>query len=900
MAVRAEEQKQAVIAAATDLATARLGSGGAAMVQRFLTQFYGHVSPADLAGRAPEDLYGAAVSLWQFAQIRAPGRAQLRLVNPRTADQGWSSRHTVVEIVNDDMPFLVDSVSMALNAAGVTVHLVIHPVVRLERDSRGQIARLFEADAAGGRAESFMHIEISEVREQARRDAIAARLNSVLEETRAAVEDWRKMRMTVAELRQELGHGKPPIDPAEISETLDFLDWLDDDNFTYLGCRDYSFNRSADASMTAGLGILRDPAYKVFDGLRDFATLPADVRAFLRAPQLLFVTKSSRRATVHRSVHMDAVGIKVFTSSGEVAGMRLLLGLLTSQSYRRPMRSIPFLRRKAANVLARSGLAPASHDGKALAHILETFPRDELFQIPRSELYDIAIGILGLQERQRIALFARRDPFGRFVSCFVYVPRERYDTALRQSFAAILEAAFHAKVDSFSTLLDEAVLARVYFVLRAEAALPEVDLDALERRLVEAGRNWGDKLTQALIAERGEERGREFALRYAAAFPSAYRERYPVATALADIERLEEVRRGAPLALSLYRPAEAEPGELRFKICRAGAPCSLAEILPMLEDLGLKAMTEVPFEVVVAGDQQALWIQDFGLVSPLGDIDLARDHKRFEEAFAQVWAGAMESDGFNRLVLAAGIDWRQVTVLRLYAKVLRQAGSAYSQAYMEDALASHASIAARLVAMFEARFDPHGASRAVAETERRIGEILPELDKVESLDEDRILRSFLRLVEKSLRTNYFQRQPDGAAKPYLAVKLASAEIEFLPLPRPLCEIFVYSPRVEGVHLRAGKIARGGIRWSDRKEDFRTEILALMKAQVVKNAVIVPTGSKGGFVVKRMPAAREHQQAEVVDCYKILMRGLLDVTDNIVASKVVPPKDVVRHDGDDPY
>src|SRR6185503_4569956 len=347
-------------------------------------------------------------------------------------------------------------------------------------------------------------------------------------------------------------------------------------------------------------------------------------------------------------------------------------------------------------------------------------------------------------------------------------------------------------------------------------------------------------------------------------------------------------------------PDNTERGALRFKLYRAGGPCALADVLPILEDMGLKAITEEPFEIRPQGDADAVWMQDFGLTSRLGDFNVAAEHQRFEEAFAHIWAGRMESDGFNRLVLAAGLDWRQVTVLRLYAKAMRQAGSAFSQAYMEDALAHYPSIAGRLATMFEARFDPAQADRAAAETERRVKEITQEIDKVESLDEDRILRGFLRLIEKSLRTNYFQRQADGSPKSYLSVKLSSREIELFPLPRPLCEIYVYSPRMEGVHLRAGKVARGGIRWSDRKEDFRTEILALMKAQVVKNAVIVPTGSKGGFVVKRMPVLRAEQAAEVVECYKTLMRGMLDITDNIVGGKVVPPSDVLRHDGDDPY
>jgi glutamate dehydrogenase len=898
MAQRAEQEKQAALAAASNLAAARLGASRAVMVQRFLAQFYDHVSATDLADRAPEDIYGAALSLWQFAQAREPGKAKLRVFNPRADEHGWTARHTVVEIVNDDMPFLVDSVGMALNAAGVTVHLIIHPIMRVARDAAGVMTDLQEPGQSGGHAESIMHVEISEVHDTARLSAIVAQLTSALNETRAAVEDWRKMRDIAAITAKAVRDGATPAAAEELAETVDFLAWLDDDNFTYLGVREYRFDQDAGA-VAPGLGILRDPGYVIFDGLRNFAALSPELQAFLRAPRALFISKSNQRSVIHRTVRMDAIGVKLFGPKGEAIGMRLFLGLFTSLAYSRSVRATPFLRLKAAQVLKRSGFTPQSHDGKALAHILETFPRDELYQISEDDLFEISMGILGLQERQRVALFVRRDPFARFVSCLIYVPRDGYSTALRRNFAAILEDALHAKVDSFNTQLDDAVLARVHFVLRSDTTLPEVDMAVVEQRLADAARNWSDKLTEALIAARGEEKALALGGVYANAFPSNYREAYPIAAALADIDRIEQVRQGAPLALTLYRPLEAETGELRFKIYRAGAPCALADVLPMLENMGLKAITEKPFEIALAGEP-SVWMQDFGLTSPLGNIDITADHKRFEEAFAQIWAGAMESDGLNRLVLAAALDWRQVTVLRLYTKAMRQAGSAYSQAYMENALAHYPAIAGHLVALFEARFDPATADRAAAESERRVKEIEQELDKVDSLDEDRILRNFLRLVEKSLRTNYYQRQPDGSLKSYVSVKFFSREIELLPLPRPLYEIFVYSPRMEGVHLRGGKVARGGIRWSDRKEDFRTEILGLMKAQMVKNAVIVPTGSKGGFVVKRMPAARDQQSAEVIECYKTLMRGMLDITDNIVAGKVVPPANVVRHDEDDPY
>ncbi|HYM03625.1 MAG TPA: NAD-glutamate dehydrogenase, partial [Stellaceae bacterium] len=476
----------------------------------------------------------------------------------------------------------------------------------------------------------------------------------------------------------------------------------------------------------------------------------------------------------------------------------------------------------------------------------------------------------------------------------------RYDTALRQRFAAILEQAFGGTVDSFNTQLDESVLGRVHFILRTKPGqVSLVDVAAVERKLAEAGRSWADHLAEALAEAKGEEAGLALWRSYAEAFPTSYRERFAAPAAVYDIDRFEEVRQGAQIAVTLYRTLEAEAFELRFKIYRAGTPLALSDVLPVLEHLGLKVIAEVPY-IIARGEGAALSMQDFSLTMTRGEVDVARDRARFEEAFQRLWAGAMENDGLNRLVLGAGLAWRQVVVLRLYLKVLRQAGSAYSQAYMEDALAEHPAIARGLVALFERRFDLEGEETRDVEETRLAASLERALDDVKSLDADRILRSFLLLVRKSLRTNYFQRDAKGEAKPYLSVKLASREIELFPLPRPLYEIYVLSPRVEGVHLRGGKVARGGIRWSDRKEDFRTEILGLMKAQMVKNAVIVPTGSKGGFVVKRPPHGREAQLAEAVECYKILLRGMLDLTDNIVGSRIVPPTAVVRHDGDDPY
>jgi glutamate dehydrogenase len=896
-----ELEKAERVREAETLADSRLQGASQAPGRQFVALLYEHVPPADIAARSPDDLCGAALALWQFASHRQPGRAKVRVYNPEPETDGWSSPHTVVEIVNDDMPFLVDSVTAAVNEGGREVRLVIHPILSVARDSNGVLLGL--DPPSGGLRESWMQIEITREPGAAERAAIAAKIEAVLADVRSAVSDWQRMRERLRAIVSELDATPPALPPSEIAEGLDFLRWLDDDNYTYLGFREYRFDGAETATP---LGILHDPTYPVFEGVRNFAALPPDVQDFLRRRELLVIAKTNRRATVHRNVLMDAVGIRRFGPNGEVVGIRLFAGLFTSVAYSRSPRWIPLLRLKVQRVMARSGLPPDSHDGKALQHILETYPRDELFQIREDELYEIAIGILNLQERQRIALFVRRDPLERFVTCLIYVPRDRYDTQLRLRFTAILEQAFAGKLADFSVHVDESVLARVEFLIATtRGSVPPVDVAALEQQLAEAGRSWTDRVEAAADEAFGEVEGHA-RLRGLKPFPIAYQARTTPAQAIADLDHIEAALAGSLLEVSLH-PREGED-TVGLRLYRPGEPIVLSDVLPILENLGLRIVAEEPFRID-STDGRAVRIHEFtlapGSVPRAVSADLRR---RFEEALLAIWTGASENDGLNRLVLAAGVTARQTTILRLYCKVLRQAGSTFSQDYMEEVLARHAGITRRLVELFEHRFDP---ARAGAPSLAAMGEVQAidhALDAVESLDEDRILRSFLTLLLKSVRTNYYQRLPGGAPKPALAVKFASSEIDLLPLPRPLFEIYVYSPRVEGVHMRAGKVARGGIRWSDRKEDFRTEILGLMKAQTVKNAVIVPVGSKGGFVVKRPPVARDQQLTEGIECYKVLIRSLLDLTDNIVsegadnggAHTIVPPPDVVRHDGDDPY
>jgi glutamate dehydrogenase len=895
MTSRAEERKREAIAKIVALATER-----GPLTQRFLRQFYAHVAPADILARTPEALVAAALSLWDFAQWRVRGEVKLRIID------GGRAAPTIVEIVNDDMPFLLDSLAAALAGEGLTPKLVIHPILAVEREDDGRLVNHFEIGAAPANThpESMMRLELAAVTDADRRARLEASLRAVLAEIRAAYEDWPRMRAALKSTQAALKSRPPRIEARAIADAQAFLAWLDDEHFVFLGSREYRFASNAGAGAGdndivpgTGLGILRDDARSVFEGLRRFSGLPAYIREFLLAPRIVEITRSSARSLVLRAAPMDAIAVKLFDAIGKPVGVKLFVGLFTWLAHRVSPRGIPLLAAKVEQVLRRSGVDPLSHDGQALIHIIESLPRDEMFQIDEDGLLDLALGIRDLEERPRIGLFIRRDPFGRFLSCFVFVPRENYAAALPQRFGAILGEALDAAAESVHVELDDAVLARLLFVLRTDPERPaEFDVEAVERRLAEAGRNWADAFQDALLAAKSEEVVPALLRRYRDAFPASYRERFSAADAVADLGSIEELAAGAPFALGFESRAPESSSALSFKLFRPREPIPLSDILPLLEQMGLRVLAEYPFEI--AAPEGIVSYQEFVVAAPAPTVAIARDRARFLDAVGMVLRGEAESDGLNRLVLGAGLDWRDVAILRLYARFLRQTGTSFSLAYMEQTLARHGGIAAKLAAAFKRRFDP-GIADGAAETERIAAEIAGDLDAVTSLDDDRILRHFLLLIRHSLRTNFFQHS-DGRPRPHLAVKFASAEIELLPLPRPRVEIFVTSPAMEGVHMRAGAIARGGIRWSDRREDFRTEILGLMKAQVVKNAVIVPTGSKGGFIVKHPPRDPPALHDEAVRCYRTLLDGMLDLTDNFVAGKIVRPADTVRYDGDDPY
>ncbi|MEV6182610.1 NAD-glutamate dehydrogenase [Streptomyces sp. NPDC052015] len=896
-------------------------------VLSFLQRYYLHTAPEDMTDRDPVDIFGAAFSHYRLAENRPQGTANVRVHTPTVEENGWTCSHSVVEVVTDDMPFLVDSVTNELSRQGRGIHLVVHPQVVVRRDVTGKLIEILPGGPAAGQSahdahvESWIHVEMDRETDRADLKQITADLLRVLSDVREAVEDWEKMRDAALRIADRLEDEPVPGDLAEpeVAEARELLRWLADDHFTFLGYREYQLRE--DDSLAAvpgtGLGILRSDPHHADDESHpvspSFERLPADARAKAREHKLLVLTKANSRATVHRPSYLDYVGVKKFDADGNVVGERRFLGLFSSAAYTESVMRVPVVRRKVEAVLKGAGFSPNSHDGRDLLQIMETYPRDELFQTPVDELQSIVTSVLYLQERRRLRLYLRQDEYGRYYSALVYLPRDRYTTGVRLRIIDILKEELGGISVDFTAWNTESILSRLHFVVRVPQGteLPELsdsDKERIEARLVEAARSWVDAFSEALNAELGEERAAELLRRYNNAFTEGYKADHTPRSAVADLVNLERLDAERDFALSLYEPVGAGPDERRFKIYRKGEAISLSAVLPVLNRLGVEVIDERPYELRCA-DRSVAWIYDFGLRIPRSLSGGSGDHlvddarERFQEAFAATWTGKAENDGFNALVLGAGLTWRQAMVLRAYAKYLRQAGSTFSQDYMEDTLRTNVHTTRLLVSLFEARMSPERQRAGLEIVDALLEELEAALDQVASLDEDRILRSFLTVIKATLRTNFFQTTAEGTPHAYVSMKFDPQAIPDLPAPRPAFEIWVYSPRVEGVHLRFGKVARGGLRWSDRREDFRTEILGLVKAQMVKNTVIVPVGAKGGFVAKQLPdpsVDRDAWMAEGIASYRTFISALLDITDNIVGGEVVPPADVVRHDEDDTY
>ncbi|MDN2481137.1 NAD-glutamate dehydrogenase [Vibrio agarivorans] len=882
----------------------KLPASDTPLVTQLAEHLFSNVSHDDLINRNESDLYGAVLSLWHHLGEKRADDVSVRVFNPTVIRRGWQSTHTIVEIVVADSPFLVDSIKMALSRLGLTAHLMLHGPTRVERNDSNVIS----INQTQGDLASLFHIEVDRLTSDEEMAQLKQELLLVLNDTNLVVRDWQSMSDKLKEVTQELESQKEAgfIEAARYDETIQFLRWLDDHNFTFMGYKEYDLVTDGDEielrpNSDAGLGLFSQADKVRTVSLSEF---PDSARLEAQKPYLLILTKGNIQSRIHRPAYTDYIGIKKINEKGKVIGEHRFTGLYTSAVYNQSVQTIPLISQKVQRILEQSGYMHGSYAYKALNNILENFPRDELLQAKEKELREMGMGVVQMQDRDLLRLFVRRDPFGRFFSCMVYVTKERYNTELRRQTQRILKQYFGSDQEvDFTTFFSESPLARTHYIVRVDNNNIDVDVKLVEQNLMEASSTWDDRLSSTIIANFGESKGVPLSKQYHYAFPRSYKEDVLPAAAVSDIERLEKLNDEHKLGMLFYRPQElaADSDAVRLKLYHRNEPIHLSDVMPMLENLGLRVIGESPYEIN-RKDGQTFWILDFSMLHKGGGgVDLREARDRFQHAFASIWSGDLENDGFNRLVLGASLTGRETSILRAYARYMRQVGFPFSQSYIEDTLNNHPDLAKALVELFENRFDPKVSVNA-SEQHATLAKITELLDQVESLDDDRIVRRYMDMIVATLRTNYYQVDEFGQPKPWLSLKMQPNLIPEIPQPVPAFEIFVYAPDVEGVHLRGGKVARGGLRWSDRQEDFRTEVLGLVKAQQVKNTVIVPVGAKGGFVCKRQSSlsSRDEIFAEGQHCYKRFIRALLDVSDNIIDGELVPPVNVVRHDEDDPY
>ncbi|MHB0927477.1 MAG: NAD-glutamate dehydrogenase [Candidatus Nanopelagicales bacterium] len=875
-------------------------------VHRRLAKWFIHkLAMIDFRHVSVDSLADAITQIHALAAHRQLGEAHVRMVaRPET---------TYLLIVTDDMSFLVDSVTMALSASGRTVQSMLHPQLAIQRDDDGSLSEVLELWVdetlpAGAHAESWMIINLQPARAAGDDAAIEELMRRVLQDVRVANEDWHPMMKKAASIAATLRR-TPPVGPeaADVTETIDLLQWLLDDNFTFLGYREYRIvGEAEDAAITpiaaSGLGILRLHDDEVPLHTRALQEMPAAAVESTLDNRMLIVNKSSWRSTVHRRGFADHIGIKTFDERGRVIGEQRFYGLFTSEAYAASVLGIPLIRKRVQAVMDALDLVPDSHSARDLLQFLETYPRDELFQTHAPQLVRVAAAAGQLRALRQTRLFVRIDDYARFVSCIVYLPRDRYNTVVRTRLDSLLKQTFTGVSSEYTALVTESLLARVHFVVQVEPGtdLAAVDLAELEARASDATKSWDDRWTDAVVAALDEASAQALLSDFEDAFPEAYKEDFDAAEALADALSLQSLE-GESIGLR-WLDDPTRSGAIQFKVNRVGDEISVSRLLPVMQHMGLEVLAERPYSI--ERSRGISWVLDFD-VRLTGEDFPERESlpARASETFRAVWMGHCEDDRYNALVMIAGLTWQEAAVLRAYGHYLKQIGVTYSQSFLQSVLAGNAGIARQLVELFHARLDPSFAGDRVVRAQELRDSILHALDAVKSLDQDRVLRSFLSVVTATLRTNVFLGPRAGGALRAMSFKLDARSIADVPLPRPKYEIWVCSPRVEGVHLRFGDVARGGLRWSDRSEDFRTEILGLVKAQEVKNAVIVPVGAKGGFVPAHLPDPaidRAAWLAEGQGSYREYLCSLLDITDNLVDGTVVPPAGVVRHDGDDPY
>lgn len=870
------------------------------------------LSPDDLRLFDGESFAIIAEGTWQaLKEPRPVGGTTIRLDDRQLRMAGHVRDVTLLQIVNDNKPFLLDSTLAELETGGREPLFVIHPILGVERQADGSFVRLAAESAGvpGAKRESMIEIVLDRLDDTGQRADLIRSLERVFNAVNAAVRDWSGMRTRIAEAVRAWRDDPPPIDAAELAEAEAFLDWMLADHFTILGVREYRIHSgdvAADPVEGTGLGILADPSLNVLRKGRELVAITPEVRAFLAEPVPLIIAKASVKSLVHRRVHMDYVGVKLFASDGSVTGELRVIGLFTSSAYTDTVDEIPVIRRKAAHVIQNAGVDRASYSGRALRNILEFYPRDELFQIDVPTLSAFSQDIMSLYERPRVMALPRVDRFDRFVSILVFILKDHDDTRIRQKIAAMLARLYQGRVSAVHPAYPEGPLARIHIIIgRDEGTTPDLSRSQIEDAIVTLVRSWADSLRIELDRQYPGSKARALSQRWGHAFSMAYREAFGAEHAVADIAILEHLTDARPRAAQFERREGDAPARANLQVYVRGDALPLSERVPPLEAMGFRVMSERTYRILPDGERGVrIWLHDMLLERASGGaIDVKSLKPKIESLLSAMGMAQAESDRFNALTLEAGLGWREIAALRTLSRYLQQARVPFSQDYMAATLAAHPHIAKLLVALFHARFDPRNSETSRTERQAAIrAELEAALEDITSLDEDRIIRRFINLIEAALRTNFYQLTNDGQPRPAIAFKFDSSKIDALPLPRPHVEIFVHSPRVEGVHLRFGPVARGGLRWSDRQQDFRTEVLGLVKAQQVKNAVIVPVGAKGGFYPKKLPPASDRQafMDEGIAAYKLFVGTMLDLTDNLVAGNIVPPPDTVRHDGDDPY
>lgn len=881
----------------------RLPEARAQELNGFAAFYYSTASPSDICEWRLDDLYGSTLACWQFLQQRRPDEAKVWVFNPDYERHGWQSTHTVIEILHNDMPFIVDSLRMELNQRNLTIHAINNAVLTVRRDENYNLTELQSKNTQGEglQRECLVSVEVDRHTDPAQLADLEQSIRAVFDDVAMVVDDFELMVARCDMLEREFRREIRGIDSEDVAEVREFIRWLTT-HFTFLGYDEFALvegeeGQQLQAAAGSQLGLLRYCDEHCREGL--VREISRDAGAFVLIPEILSFSKSPAKSRVHRPAYPDYISIKRYDDEGKVVGEARFLGLYTSSVYIQSSRFIPVVRHKVDQVMERSGLHRQGHNWKELLQILEIYPRDDLFQIGVDELVETATGILQIHERRQIRLFVRRDAFGQFFSCLVYAPRDVYSTEFRLKVEGILCRELGCNRSEFNTYFSESILARTQFILRGPQPLPsEVDVVKLEDLIRDAARSWSDHLFDALVEGMGEERGIAVYNRFGNAFPGSYSADFSPRTAVVDIGHMLHLSAEQPLAFSFYRALESEAETLSFKLFNYGRSLPLSDVLPVLEKLGLRVIDEHPYRLRFA--QNDIWVHDFNLAyTGKGSVRSDALQGVFEDAFLNIWQGNAVSDEFNRLVLPACMGWREVTVLRAYGAYLKQIRFNISIEGVASALNNHVSLAMLLVELFRARFDPdhHDAEHEQALVEQ----IGAALENVPSLNEDRVFRQYLALIKATMRTNFYQRDGD-TGKGYLSFKLRPADIPNVPQPRPMFEIFVFAPWVEGVHLRGGRVARGGLRWSDRLDDYRTEVLGLVKAQQVKNAVIVPVGAKGGFVARQLHEGMDRQAwlDEGVRCYKTFIRGMLDLTDNLRDGQVVTPPEVVAHDGEDSY